>query len=159
VERATGVEPATSSLGTIAGRETTGKRATKKAKFLHFLDQRQPLSDPDFRQFPAECPEISLKEIARRLTAIPLSWTSFVFGPTGCSRTLPIFTRQSFCAATFAAILTETQSGTLSLRSRQLLRRNPPGIRAIGPKTQTRFSRTSRFLFQMTAGCHWRKGS
>jgi len=26
------------------------------------LDQRQPLSDPDFRQFPAECPEISLKE-------------------------------------------------------------------------------------------------
>jgi len=59
VERATGVEPATSSLGTITSREIRGKTETKRAKFLHFPDRREPCSDPIFRQFPAECPEIS----------------------------------------------------------------------------------------------------
>ncbi len=59
MERATGVEPATSSLGTITSREIRGKTETKRAKFLHFPDRREPCSDPIFRQFPAECPEIS----------------------------------------------------------------------------------------------------
>ena len=67
MERATGVEPATSSLGTITSRETQGKTETKRAKFLHFPDRREPCSYRDFRQFPADCPEFSLKEIARRL--------------------------------------------------------------------------------------------
>jgi hypothetical protein len=65
VERATGVEPATSSLGTITSRETEGKTGTKRAKFLHFPDRREPCSYLIFRQYPARWPEISLKPIVR----------------------------------------------------------------------------------------------
>jgi hypothetical protein len=54
MERATGVEPATSSLGTNPCREIRGTTETNRAKFLDFSDLRQPLSDPIFRQFPAE---------------------------------------------------------------------------------------------------------
>jgi len=63
MERATGVEPATSSLGTKSSREIRGTTETNRAKFLHFSDRRQPHFYPDFRQLPAECPEIALKEI------------------------------------------------------------------------------------------------
>jgi hypothetical protein len=50
VERATGVEPATSSLGTNQSREIRGKTEINKAKFLDFLDRHEPCGDPYFRQ-------------------------------------------------------------------------------------------------------------
>ena len=68
MERATGVEPATSSLVTIPSRETEGKTETKRVKFLHFPDRREPCSDPIFRQFPAKSPELALKEIEPRVS-------------------------------------------------------------------------------------------
>ncbi len=52
VERATGVEPATSSLGTITSRVNQGKTEIKRVRFLHFPDRREPCSDLTFRQFP-----------------------------------------------------------------------------------------------------------
>ena len=54
VERATGVEPATSSLGTNRTREIRGMTETNKAKFLGFFARHKPCSDPHFRQFPAD---------------------------------------------------------------------------------------------------------
>ncbi len=77
MERATGAEPARSSLGTNRTRETAGKTETKRAKFSPFLDQRQPLSDPNFRRFPAEWPEFYLKA-----TSGFVGWQSGFFGVT-----------------------------------------------------------------------------
>jgi hypothetical protein len=54
MERATGVEPATSSLGTNRSREIRGTTERKRPNFLDFFDLRQPLADPIFHQFPAD---------------------------------------------------------------------------------------------------------
>ena len=52
LERATGVEPATSSLGRAPTRESRGNPRMKILKRQGFSDFRLPACDPDFRSFP-----------------------------------------------------------------------------------------------------------
>ena len=52
MERATGFEPVTSSLGTITSRETEGTTETKRAKIKHFTDRHQPCFDLLSANFP-----------------------------------------------------------------------------------------------------------
>jgi hypothetical protein len=54
LERASGIEPLTSSLGTNPSREIAGTTETNRAELLDFFDPHQPCCDRHFRDFPAE---------------------------------------------------------------------------------------------------------
>jgi len=54
MERATGVEPATSSLGTNRSEEIQGTTEIKRAKFLDFSARHNPCCNTHFRKFPAD---------------------------------------------------------------------------------------------------------
>ncbi len=53
MERAAGIEPATSSSGTNARREIQRTIEINRAKFLNFFDRHTPCRNSHFRQFPA----------------------------------------------------------------------------------------------------------